>query len=57
MDKKNKDGLTYVNPSIDKNGKFRKGHIRKSVSTDKNAIIKRAKSKYYYHTKGKYRKK
>ncbi len=47
---------TYVNPSIDYKGKFRKGHVRKSVSTSPNAIKNRNRSKYYYETRGKYRK-
>jgi hypothetical protein len=51
------DVSTYVQPSIDKNGKFRKGHVRKSVSTDKDAFKKRNRSRYYYHTRGKYRRK
>ncbi|MBU3714782.1 MAG: hypothetical protein FGM46_07515 [Ferruginibacter sp.] len=49
-------GGTYVKPSIDYKGKFRKGHVRKPVSTDKNAINNRTRSKYYYETRGKYRK-
>jgi hypothetical protein len=47
----------YVKPSVDKNGKYRKGHVRMPVSTKKDAIKSRARSKYYYHTRGKYRKK
>lgn len=47
----------YVKSSIDYKGKFRKGHIRKPVSTDKNAIKNRNKSKYYYKTRGKYMRK
>jgi hypothetical protein len=48
---------TYVKPSIDYKGKFRKGYVRKSVSTNKNAIKNQNKSKYYYKTRGKYRRK
>ena len=48
---------TYVSPSIDKRGRFRKGHIRMPASTDKNAVKNRNKSRYYYHTRGKYRRK
>jgi hypothetical protein len=48
---------TYVAPSIDKRGRFRKGHIRMPVSTDKNAFKNRNRSRYYYHTRGKYRRK
>jgi hypothetical protein len=50
-------GSTYVKPSIDKNGKFRKGYVRKSVSTNKNAIKNQNRSRYYYKTRGKYRRK
>jgi hypothetical protein len=55
-DKKAKEPV-YVKPSVDKNGKYRKGHARMPVSTKKDAIKSRARSKYYYHTRGKYRKK
>ena len=50
-------GAVYVKPSIDYKGKYRKGHVRFKTSTDKNAVKNRQKSRYYYHTKGKYRKK
>ena len=49
-------GGTYVKPSVDKRGRVRKGHVRKSVSTSPNAIKNRNRSKYYYETRGKYRK-
>ena len=49
-------GGTYVKPSVDYRGRVRKGHVRKSVSTSKNAIKNRNRSKYYYETRGKYRK-
>ena len=45
---------TYVEGSIDKNGHYRKGHFRKDVSTDPNAMRNQARSKYYYESKGKY---
>jgi hypothetical protein len=48
---------SYVKPSVDYKGKTRKGHVRKKVSTDKNAIKNRNRSKYYYETRGKYRRK
>jgi hypothetical protein len=48
---------TYVSPSINYKGKFRKGHIRRAVSTDKNAVRNQARSRYYYQTRGKYRRK
>ena len=47
---------TYVRPSVDNKGNFRKGHVRKSVSTSPNAIKNRNRSKYYYKTRGKFRK-
>jgi hypothetical protein len=47
----------YVKPSIDYKGKYRKGHVRMPVSTNKNAIKNQNRSRYYYHTKGKYRRK
>ncbi len=47
----------YVKPSIDYKGKFRKGHVRMPVSTNKNAIKNQNRSRYYYHTRGKYRRK
>lgn len=50
-------GGIYVKPSIDYRGRMRKGYVRKKVSTDKNAIKNRNRSRYYYHTRGKYRRK
>jgi len=50
-------GFTYVRPSVDYKGKIKKGYVRKSVSTDKNALKKQVRSKYYYQTRGKYRRK
>jgi len=47
----------YVKPSIDYKGKFRKGHVRMPVSTNKNAISNQNRSRYYYQTRGKYRRK
>ena len=55
-DEKSEKNSTYVKPSIDYKGKFRKGHVRKSVSNSPNAIKNRKRSKYYYETRGKYRK-
>jgi hypothetical protein len=48
---------TWVKPSIDYKGKYRKGHYRKKVNTKKDAGMSRARSKYYYDTRGKYRNK
>jgi hypothetical protein len=48
---------TYVKPSIDYKGKFRKGHVRKSVSTSKNAVNNQNRSRYYHKTRGKYHRK
>ncbi len=46
----NINNSTYVKPYTTTNGKFIKGHRRKSVSTDPNALKNRAKSRYYYKT-------
>ncbi len=46
----------YVKPSINYKGQFRKGYVRKSVSINKNAIRNQTRSRYYYETRGKYRK-
>lgn len=43
---------TYVKPSVDKNGRLRKGHVRKLVSSSKNAVKNQNRSQYYYHTRG-----
>lgn len=48
---------TYVPPTINYKGQFRKGYMRKSVSTNPNAIRNQSKSKYYYKSKGKYTRK
>ncbi len=48
---------TYVKPTITRTGKFRKGYVRKKVSTNKNAIKNQNRSRYYYKTRGKYRRK
>ena len=48
---------TYVKPSIDKRGRFKKGHVRMPTSTKKDAIKNRNRSRYYYETRGKYRRK
>jgi hypothetical protein len=50
--KSNDSNRSYVKPSVDYKGKTRKGHVRKKVSTDKNAIKNRNRSKYYYETRG-----
>ena len=47
----------YVSPSIDFKGKYRKGYVRMPVSTNKNAIKNQNRSRYYYQTRGKYRRK
>jgi hypothetical protein len=54
--KSDKAGGVYVKPTITRTGKFRKGHVRKKVSTDKNAMKNQNRSLYYYETKGKYRR-
>jgi len=47
----------YIRPSINKYGVFKKGHLRMPVSVKANAIQSRNKSRYYYHSRGKYKKK
>ncbi len=49
-------GANYVSPSVDYRGRYRKGHIRMPVSLKKDAYKSQARSRYYYHTRGKYRK-
>lgn len=49
---------SYVAPHHRKTGKFVKGHARKSISTDANAVQHRNKSKgYHYLHKSRYKKK
>ncbi len=55
LKKDGKSTSSYVSPSVDKNGKLRKGHIRNSVSTDKDAAKNRARSRYYYETHKKHK--
>ncbi len=45
---------SYVKPYVTRTGKIVSGHYRKSYSTSPNVFKNRAKSRYYYHTKGKY---
>lgn len=47
----------YVKPSIDYKGKFRNGHIRRAVIIRKDAFKSQNRSRYYYQTRGKYRRK
>lgn len=47
----------YVKPIVDYKGKYRKGHLRMPVSTKKDAIKSQNRSRYYYQTRGKYRRK
>ena len=46
----------YVKPSIDRRGRFRRGHVRMPVSTKPDAVKSRNRSRYYYETRGKYRR-
>jgi hypothetical protein len=48
-------GAVYIKPSVDYRGRYRKGHVRMPVSTRKDAIKNQNRSRYYYHTRGKYR--
>jgi hypothetical protein len=45
---------SYVKPYVTRTGKIVSGHYRKSYSTSPSVFKNRAKSRYYYHTKGKY---
>ena len=45
---------SYVKPYVTRSGKIVSAHFRKSVSTSPSVFKNRTKSKYYYHTKGKY---
>ena len=47
---------TYISPSVNYKGQFKKGYVRRAVSTKPNAIIHQSKSRYYYKTRGKYNK-
>ena len=55
--KSDEAGGSYVKPSVNYKGQARKGHVRKKVSTDKNAMKNQNRSRYYYKTRGKYRRK
>ena len=39
---------TYVKPHVTRTGKIVKGHVRKSVSTNPNAVKRQKSSKGYY---------
>ncbi len=54
--KSDKANRSYVKPSVNYKGQMRKGHVRKKVSTDKNAMKNQNRSRYYYHTRGKHRR-
>lgn len=49
-------GGTYVKPTVTRTGQIRKGYVRKKYSTSKHAVRNRMRSRYYYHTRGKYRR-
>jgi hypothetical protein len=55
--KSDKSNRSYVKPSVNYKGQMRKAHVRKKVSTDKNAIKNQNRSRYYNQTRGKYRRK
>ncbi|MFM6935888.1 MAG: hypothetical protein ACKOXP_10620 [Flavobacteriales bacterium] len=46
----------YVSPSLTRTGKVRKAYVRRKVSYSPSAYKSRARSRYYYHTRGKYRR-
>jgi hypothetical protein len=47
-------GGTYVKPSVNYKGQVRKGYVRRKVSWKKDAMKSQNRSRYYYHTRGKY---
>ena len=47
-------GGTYVKPSVNYKGQVRKGYARRKVTLKKDAIKSQNRSRYYYHTRGKY---
>ena len=49
-------GGTYVKPSVNYKGQVRKGYVRRKVSLKKDAMKSQNRSRYYYHTRGKYHK-
>ena len=48
---------TSVRSSMNYKGQFRSTHYRPAVSMSKHAVRNKTRSKYYYQTKGKYRRK
>jgi hypothetical protein len=50
-------GGTYVKPSVTRTGKVRKGYVRRKVSLNKNSVNRQNRSRYYYHTRGKFHRK
>lgn len=54
LKRSNSAGGTYVKPSVTRTGKVRKGYVRRKVSLNKNAVKRQNRSRYYYHTRGKY---
>ena len=48
---------TSVRSSMNYKGQFRSSHYRPAVSTNKHAVRNKTRSKYYYQTRGKYRRK
>ena len=57
-DLKSTDDSTYeyVHPTVTRTGKVRKAYVRRKVSYSPKAYKSRARSRYYYHTRGKYRR-
>lgn len=49
-------GGTYIKPSVNYKGQVRKGYVRRKVSLKKDAMKSQNRSRYYYHTRGKYHK-
>lgn len=55
--KSDKVSGSFVKPSVSYKGQKRKGYYRKKISTSKNSLKNQNRSRYYYHTRGKYRRK
>ena len=49
--------FTSVQSNLNYKGHFRPSHYRPAISTNKHAVRNKTRSKYYYQTRGKYRRK
>ena len=55
--KRHRRSSTSVRSSLNYKGQFHSTHYRPAVSMKKHAIRNKTRSKYYYQTRGKYRRK